>query len=79
MMDVLFGTLLESPVFDVDRVCAITEGTPRASYDVIAKLEELGIIKEITRRKRDRLWSVPEVFEVIDGLERRIGRRKMPG
>ncbi len=79
MMDVLFGTLLENPVFDVDRVCAITGSTPRASYDVIAKLEELGIIKEITRRKRDRLWSVPEVFEVIDGLERRIGRRKMPG
>ena len=78
LMDALFDVLVERPVVGVDDVCAISGSTPRAAYDVIEKLEQLGVLEEITKRKRDRLWSAPEVFEVVDGLERRIGRRKMP-
>jgi hypothetical protein len=65
----IFAVLVERPVLGVEEVCALSGSTPRAAYDVLEKLEELGILKEITRRKRDRLWSAPDVFDVIDGLE----------
>ena len=78
MMGMLFDVLVEQPVIDVEKICALTGSTPRAAYDVIEKLEALAILKEITNRKRDRLWSAPDVFEIIDSLEKRIGRRKLP-
>ena len=56
----------------------IGDTTPRGAYDALAKLEEHGVLREITKRKRDRLWSAPDVFEVVDDLERRIGRRRRP-
>ncbi len=78
VIDTLLDALLERPVLSVDDVCAISGATPRGAYDAIAKLEDHAVLREMTKRKRDRLWSAPDVFVVLDDLERRIGRRKKP-
>lgn len=77
-VDTLLDLLVERPVLAVDDVVAVTGATPRGAYDAIAKLEERSVLREMTRRKRDRLWSAPDVFVVVEDLERRIGRRKKP-
>lgn len=74
--DALLDVLVERPVLAVADVQAIGDTTARGAYDAIAKLEEHGVLRGITKRKRDRLWSAPDVFEVVDDLERRIGRRR---
>jgi Fic family protein len=76
MMDQILETLVQRPVLSAEDVCTLTTATPRAAYDVLEKLESLGILKEMTRRKRDRLWSATDVFDAIDSLEQRIGRRR---
>ncbi|HEY2369510.1 MAG TPA: hypothetical protein VGH87_24095, partial [Polyangiaceae bacterium] len=76
VVDLVLSTLVERPVVGVDDVREIGDSTARGAYDAIAKLEEHGVLREITRRKRDRLWSAPDVFDVVDALERRIGRRQ---
>ena len=78
VVDKLMGVLVERPVVAIDDVIAITGTTPRGAYDAIAKLEEHAVLREMTKRKRDRVWSAPDVFEIVDDLERRIGRRKKP-
>lgn len=76
VIDALLAVLVEQPVVGVDDVRRIGDATPRGAYDAIAKLEEHGVLHEVTKRKRDRLWSAPDVFDIIDDLERRIGRRQ---
>ena len=68
--------LVERPVLAIDDVGALTGTTPRGAYDAIAKLEEHSVLREMTKRKRDRLWAAADVFVILDDLERRIGRRK---
>ena len=74
-VDTLLGVLVGRPVVAVDDVVALCGTTPRGAYDAIAKLEEHAVLREITKRRRDRAWSAPDVFVIVDDLERRIGRR----
>lgn len=78
VVDTLIGVLVERPVLAIDDVIAISGTTARGAYDAIAKLEEHAVVREMTKRKRDRVWSAPDVFVIVDDLERRIGRRKKP-
>ena len=76
--DTLLGVLVERPVLAIDDVVTLTGTTPRGAYDAIAKLEEHSVLREMTKRKRDRLWGAADVFVILDDLERRIGRRRKP-
>jgi Fic family protein len=78
VVDLLLGLLVEQPVITLADIVAISGTTPRGAYDAIAKLEEHAVLCEMTKRKRDRVWCVPDVFGVVEDLERRIGRRKKP-
>ena len=78
VVDTLLDVLVERPVLAIDQICSITGATPRGAYDAVSKLEAHAVLREITKRKRDRIWSAPDVFVVVDDLERRLGRRKKP-
>lgn len=49
--------------------------TPRTAFGGIEDLEEAGIVREITGRKRNRVWVVTEVMAELEDLNRRIGVR----
>lgn len=72
----LIHVLIGRPVLGVDDVMAIAGTTARGAYDAIAKLQDHGVLREMTQRKRNRLWSAPDVFSIVDDLERRIGKRR---
>jgi Fic family protein len=49
--------------------------TPRSALGGIEDLEEVGIVSEITGRKRNRVWIVSEVMAELEDLNIRIGER----
>ncbi|WP_290802897.1 hypothetical protein [Herbiconiux sp.] len=42
------------------------------TYAAIDRLVEAGVIREITGRKRDRVWMAAELLAELDDLDRRI-------
>lgn len=78
VVDRLIDVLVERPVLAVGDICSITGTTARGAYDAISRLEEHAVLREMTKRKRDRIWSAPDVFVIVDDLERRLGHRRKP-
>ncbi len=48
--------LFKRPMIDVDKITEVAEVSKRTAYNLIADLEELEILKEITGGKRDKLY-----------------------
>lgn len=46
-----------------------------ASHRALTLLSEAGIIREITGRKRNRVWVAAEVIDELKSLELRIGEQ----
>lgn len=47
-------------------------------YAALDKLEEAGVIEEVTGQKRNRRWVAGDVLDSVAELEERIGRRQRP-
>ena len=41
----------------------------RASGAALAELEEVGVLKQVTKRIRGRIWECPDLFDVIGRFE----------
>jgi len=57
--------LYTKPVIDVSRVEAIIEKSNVSAYKLIASLEELGILKEITGSQRGRLYVFKDYLDLF--------------
>jgi Fic family protein len=71
----LLAALLDQPVLTVDSALAITGHTDAAVYGAMDRLIEADIVREVTGRKRDRIWAASDVVGELDDLNRRILRR----
>lgn len=71
----LIGLMLDHPVFSIDEIGRVTGSGPANLATAVARLEEAGIVREITGRKRDRVWLVSDVSGELDDLELRIAGR----
>lgn len=68
----LIPAFFDNPVMsiaDVERVAGPV--SPRL-YSALDRMEEVGIIGEITGRKRDRVWAAIDLMAELDDLDRRI-------
>jgi len=70
----LLDALLAHPVLAADEVEGITGGSSQA-YRAIEQLEAAGILREITGRRRDRVWIAVDVSAELDDLAARIAAR----
>lgn len=64
--------LMEQPIFtaeDVERLLGIS---PAAAFQAVIRLEEVGIVHEVTGRTRGRVFVATRVIDEIAELERRI-------
>ncbi|NYE20438.1 Fic family protein [Microbacterium immunditiarum] len=68
----LIPAFFDNPVMGVDDVERAAGATSQAVYTALARLEEEGIIHEITGRKRDRVWAASDLMDELDDLDRRI-------
>ena len=69
----LVTDLLATPTVDSAWVESRYEATAKSALDGISVLEEAGILREITGRKRNRVWASPDVMAELDDLNFRIG------
>jgi Fic family protein len=65
----VIAVLPAHPVLDVRVVMNRLEISERASGAALASLEEVGILKQVTKRIRGRVWECPDLFEVIREFE----------
>ncbi len=71
----LLEQLTERPILSAQEVEEITGASERSASRAVTRLEEAGIIHEVTGRKRNRVWVASEVIGEIDGLTHRIEQR----
>ena len=68
----LLPIFYDHPVLTADEIERLTGGNTAAMYAAIAKLEEAEVIREITGRRRDRVWAADDLLAELDDLDRRI-------
>ena len=57
--------LYERPVTDAERVASVTGLSPTSAYKLIADMEEIGILREITGAKRGRLYLFDQYMSLF--------------
>jgi Fic family protein len=67
--------LLKQPVVDSALIQRELSATSANAARALRQLDGLGIIKEFTDKKRNRLWQAPEVLSALDGFASRADRR----
>lgn len=70
--DKIVATLPAQPVLDVKTAAQEAGVVYEAARLAMAQLEGAGIVRQIGSKRRDRLFEAPEVFALLDGLERRL-------
>lgn len=68
----LIPAFFDNPVMGVDDVEAVAGSRGQATYTALARLEEAGIIQEITGRKRDKVWAASDLLAELTVLDSRI-------
>lgn len=74
----LIPVFFDNPVMGVDEVEAVAGVRGQATYTALARLEEAGVVQEITGRKRDKVWAASDLLAELTVLDSRIaaGMRK---
>lgn len=68
----LLPAFFDHPVMNADEVERHSGAKTVQTYAAIDRLAEAGVIREITGRKRDRVWMAEELLAELDDLDRRI-------
>lgn len=71
----LIEVLVEHPTLTAEDAAELTGASLPAAYPALAALEERGILREVTGRKRDRIWVVADVVDELEDLDQRIRAR----
>ncbi|UAM97622.1 Fic family protein [Polaribacter litorisediminis] len=58
--------LYSNPVIDAQKVAEIIEKNPQSAYQLISKLENLKILKEITGSQRNRLYIFDDYLDIFN-------------
>lgn len=73
----LLTHLLSVQSVDSHWVESVLDTSPKSALEGIDHLEEVGILEEITGRKRNRVWVVSEVMAELENLNNRIEQRAL--
>lgn len=72
----LLDGLLQQPVISASTNAAVGRADTATIYRSIDRLEDLGILTELTEYRRNRIWVATQVTDAMDEFARRIGRRQ---
>ena len=68
--------LLDHPVFSADDISDLLPNLSDVNiYRALQRLEDDGVIHEVTARKRDRVWAATLVMDELEDLADRIAQR----
>ncbi|MDP9245975.1 MAG: Fic family protein [Chloroflexota bacterium] len=68
----LIDVLPLHPVFDLRSASDFLRVSDEAARLGIARLEDAGILREVTKRKWGRAWEAAGLFALLDGFERKL-------
>lgn len=68
----LLEAFYDHPVLSAESLEGISAGSSTSLYRAIEAMENAGILREITGRKRERAWAASELLAELDELDRRI-------
>ncbi len=63
------GALPDMPAFHARDLAQQLDRSWRAAQDAIEELVDVGIVKQLSAGKGNRLYEVPEIFALLDGVE----------
>ncbi len=58
--------LLQRPIISISKICEMTDLWATSATTAIGHLEKAGIVKEITGRKRNRLYKYVKYFDILN-------------
>lgn len=61
----LVDTLFERPIADAETIARDFGVTPPTARSAISRLESLGILREVTGRKRDKLYIAEQIYHAV--------------
>lgn len=70
----LIELLSANPVVTAADVQRLTGASQASAYDAIVRLAEAGVLKRLTRGRRNTVWAAADVFGEADRLLARLGR-----
>jgi len=73
--DVIIASLLDHPVLTAEEAVGITGSALSATYAAMDRLQADGVVRELTGRKRDRVWAASDILAELDDLTARIAAR----
>lgn len=68
----ILGQLLDHPVLTLESATRFIDASETALYAAFDRLEADGVLREITGRKRNRVWAASAVLDELDDLAVRI-------
>ncbi|RFA18207.1 DNA-binding protein [Subtercola boreus] len=71
----LLGLLLEHPVISAEEAEDLTGASTSSIYTALDRLETAGILRQITKRQRNRVWAVAAILDELSALDMRVARR----
>ena len=60
------------PVINITAAAEVTGAVYESARAAMERLERAGVVREVGRRRRDRVFEAPDVFELVNGFERRL-------
>jgi Fic family protein len=74
----LIDNLMANSILDITRAESVTGVSRPRTYEAIDRLNEAGVLDEITGGGRNRIWVASDVMTELRTLEERIGIRSKP-
>lgn len=68
----IIAMLPAQPVLDVKTAAQESGVVYEAARLAMEQLERAGVVRQVSSRRRDRLFEAPDLFALIDGFERRL-------
>ena len=75
----LADLMLRQPIIDSSLVQREVHISERNAFRAIERLVEVGVLRELTNRGRDRRWEAPRVIAALESFAERSGRRRRAG
>jgi hypothetical protein len=70
----LIGLLVEHPIVDVADIQRLIGASQASAYSAIVTLAEAGVLRRLTRTRRDTVWDAGDVIDESDRLIGRLAR-----
>jgi hypothetical protein len=71
-VELLIETLPAAPVLTLAAAARLIDRSQQAANQALARLVEVGVLREITDARRNRVYEAPELIEAFTLLERRF-------